>query len=78
MQCAWAVPYHTCAAQANADHLDMHAGNIREKVLKKQVREHIQVVKTLSKSPMHGLKPEREELVARLCCVDDLQSENLV
>lgn len=73
-----AVLYRTCPAQAGADHLVMHAGNIREKVLKKQVREHIRIVKTLAKSPMHGLKPERDELVARLCCVDDLQSETLV
>ncbi|KAL3134854.1 hypothetical protein ABBQ32_007821 [Trebouxia sp. C0010 RCD-2024] len=58
--------------------LDSQNRNIREKVLKKQVREHIRIVKTLAKSPMHGLKPERDELVARLCCVDDLQSETLV
>lgn len=57
---------------------DSQQRNIREKQLKKQVREHMGVVKVLAKNVMHGLKPEREEVVARLCCVDDLQSDKLV
>ena len=54
------------------------SGNIREKKLKRQIRDHMGVVKSLGKSAMHGLKPEREEVLARLCSIDDTQSDKLV
>ncbi len=47
-------------------------------MLKREVRELMRVATKLAQSPINGLKPEREEAVARLSCVDDLQSQHLV
>ena len=69
---------HTCLPQAHADDLSMRAGNIREKLLKKEVREHMRLVRKLAQIAMNGEKEDREEVVARLSCVNDLQSEHLV
>ena len=56
----------------------LSAGNIREKQLRKQIREHMGGVKTLANSRMQGLKPDRDEVLARLSNLDDLQSDKLV
>lgn len=56
----------------------MVAGNIREKQLKGRILEHISVVKSLAKSPMNGLKSEREEVSSRLCDLSDVQSDKFV
>lgn len=56
----------------------MVAGNIRVSELRVRILEHLDVVESLAKSAMNGLKPEREEVLARLGAVNDLQSSKLV
>ena len=46
--------------------------------LAQRILEHMRVIRTLAKSPLHGLKPEREEVIARLTCNDYTMSEKLV
>ena len=55
----------------------LSAGIIREKQLRKQICEHIGGVKTLANSRLQGLKPDRDEVLARLSNLDDLQSSYL-
>ena len=54
------------------------AGNIRVSELRVRILQHLEVVESLAKSAMNGLKPEREEVLARLGAVNDLQSSKLV
>lgn len=56
----------------------MAAGMIRIAQLSQWVFEHMGVVGTLAKGPMHGLMPEREEVIARLSCTDYLASDKLL
>lgn len=51
---------------------------IRIAQLAQKVSERMAVVRTLVRSPMHGLKPEREEVLARLSSTDHLMCDKLV